>query len=265
MDYGFNQIKIDNLFKINLNKLSDQVYYIYKNISFYYKKINQTSNLVVSFHGRLYQIESDGVKKNVSLPIFRGYNWNYNILCFSDRLLEDYHKDEIKIGWFLSTNKNDYQNIYLEIIKYFTKTYNKIVFFGSSAGGYPSLFYANYFNQYALVLNSQVYLQVYCYYKTLNKILKQNKRVLKNTNFVDDLFKYGLAKKVYYYQNINDTIHYENHGLPFQKLIKSKNLEHIYNFNFFIGATPTEDKTHHHINLPENITNDYLINKIFAE
>ncbi len=119
MDYGLEQKKINDLSEISLTKFIDKFYYVYKDISFYYKRVNSSKNLLVTFHGRLYQTNINGITQYVNLPVFRGNKWKYNIICFSDKLLEDYQKDNLKIGWFLSTEHNDYHNIYLQIIKYF--------------------------------------------------------------------------------------------------------------------------------------------------
>ncbi|MBA3286194.1 MAG: hypothetical protein H0U27_14215 [Nitrosopumilus sp.] len=109
--------------------------------------------------------------------VFRGYNYNIkntDILCISDALLEKYKDDKMALSWYLSTEKYNFEQTYTEIIECIIKKYSKVLFCGTSGGGYPALYYASKFNKLCLIGNSQIYLDKYTYFLTLNNILEKN-------------------------------------------------------------------------------------------
>ena len=88
MNYGLTKQTIPSLSDVDY---SNTCYYNYNGIDFYCKKHDDSDQLVVSFHGAV--SPKNGVKQ--LLPVFRGYNWSRNMLCFSDKLLEEYIDIEI--------------------------------------------------------------------------------------------------------------------------------------------------------------------------
>ena len=73
--------------------------------------------------------------------------------------------DDYQVGWCLSSAKYNSDIIYKELFGYLidSKPYKNVIFTGSSAGGYPSLYFASYFNKIALFSNPQLYLEKYGY------------------------------------------------------------------------------------------------------
>ena len=61
----------------------------------------------------------------------------------------------------MSTKKYNVEHIYVELFTYLIdkQKYNKVIFTGTSAGGFPSLKFACKFNCIALISNSQIYLE----------------------------------------------------------------------------------------------------------
>ena len=249
-----------NLNKIILNELNNTVifdnknYYNYKEVDFYFKKYDDTNKLVVSFHA---------ADPGQSLkPIFRGFNWNYNILCISDKLLELY--PELNLTWYLSPIKSNIMDTYIEIIGLFNSKYENIIFTGSSGGGFPSLLFSCYFYKKALIFNSQIYLENY--YSLLDKIintLNVNKNELTITNIEEIITKYGKPYVAFIYCNSNDKHHYEKHYLPFNKFINDNNLNINFKLIEFKGAEPVHPQTDHHILLPTEKTIDKSIEELF--
>lgn len=188
--------------------------------------------------------------------IFRGYDYNIDntdIICISDFLLDKYKN--YKINWTLSSTKYNAENIYFELFNYIlnNKHYKKIIFTGTSAGGYPSIKFASYFHTNALVSNAQLYLEKYIHFKQLISILEQNNdTLLYNNKDIEKLLIQHKPKKIILYQNKLDSTHYKA-LLEFLDFVKNQSLESFFDFRLFEykGLIP-EGKTHHHINFPDN-------------
>ena len=190
-----------NLNKVILSKLGDvkefdnKKYYRYNEIDFYFKGHDESDKLLVSFHAA-----NAGNAQNIKapLPIFRGFNWEYNVLCISDKLIELY--PELSLGWYLSPLESNIMDTYVEIIGLFLDTYKNVVFTGTSGGGFPSLLFSSYFKKKALIQNSQIYLENY--YSKLNDILHAlsiKQTDLSITNGEDIVVKYGNPFMVFIY------------------------------------------------------------------
>jgi hypothetical protein len=236
-------LKLDTLTKLSDIKFNNNSYYRYKNVSFYYKTVDESDILIVSFHGSLSQSKTS---KNglTELPVFRGYNWNFNILCLSDRLLEDFTDKNLRVAWFLN-----YESIYIEIIKFISQKYKKIVFVGSSGGGLPSLVFATYFNQYALIANTQIYINKTDYINTLLKITNFKLEEL-NIDIEKILLSYK-PKLVHFYQNTNDLKTYNRHVIPFLDFIRKEQIDNI-DIKLFPGDEPKYNQTNHDIRFPNS-------------
>jgi len=257
--YGYLQQKIENLNYINCN--SDN-WYCYKNLNFLVKFKSNNTNLVIFFHGALPNIEDRDC-------CFRGFNYdidNTNILCISDTLISIYKN--FQISWCLSSNKHNVNNIYIELFDYLIKkqNYKKIIFTGTSGGGYPSLYFASYYKKIALISNSQIYPEHYWHYNELITKLKENEDFLlyENKN-IEKIIINQQPEKIYLYNNLNDP-GLKNIGnayyIPFVKFINDNNLNNILVLILFKGVEPSEGKTHHHIFFPENENHVSIIKKI---
>jgi hypothetical protein len=257
--YGYLQQKIENLIYINCN--SDN-WYCYKDLNFLAKFKSNNSNLVIFFHGALPNIEDRDC-------CFRGFNYDIddtNILCISDILISIYKN--FQISWYLSSNKHDINNIYIELFDYLIKkqNYKKIIFTGTSGGGYPSLYFASYYKKIAVISNSQIYPEHYWHYNEVITKLKENEDFLlyENKN-IEKIIINQQPEKIYLYNNLNDP-GLEKIGnayyVPFVKFINDNNLNNILVLNLFKSVEPPEGKTHHHIFFPDNETHLSIVKKI---
>jgi hypothetical protein len=137
--YGYSQQKIDDLSCVNCNSNN---WYLYKDLNFLVKFKKNNSNLVIFFHGALPDVSDREC-------CFRGFNYEIedtDILSVSDILVSKYKN--YQVSWFLSSNKYNINNNYIEVFDYLInkQNYKKIIFTGTSGGGYPSLYFASYYN-----------------------------------------------------------------------------------------------------------------------
>jgi hypothetical protein len=228
---------------------TNNYYYKYKSIDFLYKKYDNSERLLICFHG---------ARCKATLPIFRGYNWNYNILSISDKVLELH--EELELAWYLTP---DNQTIYKEIIAFFVEKYKNCVFFGSSGGGYPALLYASIFHKKAFIQNSQLYIHKYHYRKNLCKIYSDIE--MGDYDIEESIAKYGLPEKAYIYVNERDSDHYNNHFLSFKTFILSNKFNAHFMFHSFVGEEPVPPQNHHHVQLPVGLSLHTIISDIFNE
>ena len=196
--------------------------YIYKSHSFLLDYSNDSSNLIVSFHG--------AISHDTELPVYRLHNYkfqNTDCLCFFDQNLYTYKNKQLLLSWFLT---DDNEDIYKEIIDHILhkKTYNKVIFVGSSGGGYPSVKYASIFNKSCIIYASQLYLKRFNYFKNfINKTKFDNN---KSYNIETYITKNNKPYEIHLYQNVYDIHHYKEHALPFTEFCKSNKVNIIYNF-----------------------------------
>ena len=192
------------------------------------------------------------------LPVFKGYNYDnneYDVLCISDILLKKYNHKKLLLSWFLSTKNNNYFNKYIGLFEkiFHDNKYAKIVFCGSSGGGYPSLIFSSYFaNKYnciALIQNCQIYLDKHNYFEKMINIIPDI-----DYRDVENFIKTHTPPNILYIQNINDLHHYNNHFLPFCEFYENLYGEKCIKKIPFVGREPINNKTHHHINLPKGLS-----------
>lgn len=255
--YNFQKEIINNLDLINKNANS---IYNYKKLNFLAKLKNQNEYLIIIFHGHIGQELFNKFKQSKKLEeraIFRGYNYEINntdLISISDFLLDKY--EDYKVNWTLSTKKYNSENIYLELFNYIInhKKYKNVLFFGTSAGGYPSIKFACKLNQIALVSNAQLYLEDYSLFHThLKNIIKKNDDQLYYENQdIEKLITDYKPKKLVIYNNIKD--------YTYQDTIKFSNFTIQNNFNqniidfmsFEYNGIIEEGKNHHVIQFPQN-------------
>jgi hypothetical protein len=256
MTHPIYKIKCKEINNLSEANGTDKVYYKYKIVNFLYKKKSDTNNLLITFHGF--------VNVKTPKPVFRNYkseNVSYNILAISDRFIEEYSSQTLELSWYLSTERHNYNNLYIEIIDFFNNKYKNVLFIGSSGGGFPALVYASYFKKHALISNSQLYLIKYFHFKNFYKVIEGD-IYLSECDIEKLTIKYGMPKIAYIYVNENDRHHYIDHFLPFKKFINDNNFSDHYSFINFKGHVPEENKTHHHILYPK--TEDEHIVEIFG-
>ena len=259
--YEFTQTLIDSLDEIDLYK-SNKLYYTYKGCDFYYKRVDSSEKLVVGFHG--------SVNLNISIPVFRYFELKLNMLCICDMLVKTHRDKNLECAWYLSKKGSNYNDIYTEILSHFIKPtlYTNVIFAGSSAGGFASIYYAIHFNSTALVMNSQFYLDRYGKFKELTKIIGLSGSDFTNFYMEDIIKEKGLPKKLIIYMNTRDNHMYNKQYIPFKEFLEGLNtINTIIEFNEFYGRDPepTSKNGHHNIQLPGNMKVYDIISTILAD
>lgn len=260
--YEYNQIPIDNLEFISTN---DSNFYNYKGLNFLAKLKPQNNILVVNFHGAIKGFGTNRI-------IFRGYNYNIpntDIVCISDYLLGIY--EFYQVNWGLKTAKYDSDAIYCELFDFLIKSklkiipygYKCVIFTGSSAGGYPSMYWACKFNQYAIISNPQIYLEKYGlaqknsknpwgFYQLAKLLSLDGDSICYEPNAMETHITKFKPKKIIIYNNKYDTHTLLNHTLPFAEFISKNNLSEYFDVNIFEGVEPPKDKTPHEVFFPNS-------------
>lgn len=219
-----------------------EYHYIYNGFDFLYKN-QQKENIVVLFHGSV-------PNKFTQRFTFRGYDYNFDnadILCMSDYLIKT--NDELLLSWYLSTSNNNYLETYSQIInKILQHKYCKVVFTGTSGGGFPSLIFGSLFKGYSLISNSQIYLDKYYYFDNMLSLLNLKKDDI-NYNIEKFILDNGPPLKTILYTNKRDNNHYINHSIPFKKFME-ENFPNQIETIFFDGRDPPLEKSSHHVQFP---------------
>jgi hypothetical protein len=241
--YGYIQNNISNLLEISK---SGNHFYNFKGLNFLCKMNPKNSKIVFIFHG---------ARTNKDEVIFRGFDYQIegtDIICISDYLISIY--EDYTVNWTLPTKKHNTDIIYYEIIStLLQKKYQKVIFTGTSAGGYPSIKFACYFNAFALIANSQIYLEKYSRFQVFKKMLESyGDAVIYENKEIEKIIQNNKPKKIIIYNNKDDST-YERDIVPFLEFLKNKNLIHYFDFHIFSWTGPIpEGKTHHHIQFPGN-------------
>ena len=262
--YGYKKMVINKLCEINNNSHN---FYNYKGLNFLSKLNENNKNLLIIFHSA---IPKSQIGRNKVL--FRGYDYNINnvdIICISDYLLDKYN-DKYQVNWTLSTTKYNCDNIYKELFTFLIddKKYNKVIFTGTSAGGYPSIKFASYYKKYALVSNPQIYLENYSqnkgYYYLLNMLSQNNDKLNYNEKNIENHILSSKPAKIIYYINEYDRADWHNaynDYLQFKKFIDKNNLEKIINFHSFKGNGGNIPP--HRIHFPNNKKHIKILEEYF--
>jgi hypothetical protein len=241
--YGYTQTNLSNLTEISKN---GNHFYNFRGVNFLCKMKPKNTKIVFIFHGA--RINTDKV-------IFRGFDYQIegsDIICISDYLISIY--DNYKVNWTLPTKNNNADSIYYEIIgSLLQKKYDKVIFTGTSSGGYPSIKYACYFNAIAIIANSQIYLENYIGYQTLSKMIESyGDAVIYENKEIEKIIQQYKPKKIVIYNNKDDST-YNRDIVPLIEFVKKNNITHLFDFYIFLwNGTIPEGKTHHHIQFPGN-------------
>ena len=261
MNYNLTRCIISDMSDLSEMDLSNtKIYYRLSEIDFYFKKQDENDRLIITFHG------FGGI--DCPKPIFRGYNWDYNVLAISDKLLELF--PELGLAWYLSSKKYDFQKIYIDIIDYFVQKYTNIIFVGSSGGGFPALLYSCYFHKKAFIQSAQLYLDKYQYTfnvdnHQLDKITErlemeqsESKEMIHGAEQI--VQRYGLPSLAYIYCNTRDERHHIPHFCRFQEFVRKQNISSHFRLIDFYGKDLEPPQTdHHQIQTPPHLKHAGLI------
>lgn len=188
------------------------------------------------------------------------------------RLFIKYIYDDYKVNWTLSTDKHNVEYIYDELFTYLInrQEYNKVIFTGTSAGGFPSLKFACKFNWIALISNAQLYLEDYekgsvrsGFGHLKNMVEKNNDKLIYKNKQIEHIIDEHKPKKVIIFNNKKDST-YKRDIVPFiQYINNNNNISHLFEINLFDynGIIPN-GQTHHHIQFPRNKKHLDVLRKI---
>lgn len=254
--YNLHKQEIATLDEVDM--YNTQKYYRYKTVDFLYKRNDTTDRLVIAFHGSICKM--NGSRQQT--PIFRLYNYKYNLLCISDKMLELY--PQLNIAWYTSDKSSGIFDTYVEIIQAHLEKFSNVIFYGASAGGFPALLFSAYFKNKVLIVNSQLYIKKWQnVFKNIIDAVNKSEFEMTDCDCEKIIEKYGPPCIAYIFCNRNDVSNYKYHYIPFQKFIQRKKLEHNFNFIDFIGRDPIPPETHHGIQYPGDEKLAENLEKIF--
>jgi hypothetical protein len=198
----------------------------YKGVQFdFFLKLNQKYDVLMCIGSGYVE------RQKIQPPVFHRYSWSSEIqastIFYADPTL--YLDDEIGLGWGQGVEDHFYLRSISDILKKIAEItkyeYKNMLFYGSSAGGYQSLYLAGYFRgSRALVNNPQT--NIFNYHENhVNKMLSVSykgldletiKKKYGRRLVVMDFYKsIKYVPKIAYYQNIAATHDINNHLTPF--------------------------------------------------
>lgn len=167
------------------------------------------------------------------LPKFDRWKWASEFpgvtVCISDPTLR-LHDEKLRIGWYFGTSKCNYASRIASLVGLIASKLDieqeKVLFYGSSAGGFGALsISSNLPGSTAVAINPQVLLENYIswvYEKFFLYAVGDKKDITDEIERRMDARKFvGInpKQKVLLMQNILDIEHYEHHFIPFCKAL----------------------------------------------
>ena len=170
-------------------------------------------------------------RKKYTHPYFQRMSWLDNInssgLIITDPTLSIH--DDIGIAWFQGTKNRFAIPLIVKVVEHFKRFLNisnsKVLYFGSSAGGFASMMMASLMKGSCCVVNNPQTNVLKFRENITTKMLERcypdvSEREIQNFYiFRLSVVKYFIANKnipkCIYIQNISDVEHYQNHFLPF--------------------------------------------------
>ncbi|MGN5044468.1 alpha/beta hydrolase family protein [Aeromonas sp. 3P] len=224
----FQTTEVDSILHIPTSQEEPVIYKLKINDSLYlsglYRVNKETDKLVVFFNGA---INGDLTDR----PNFMRWSWAYennlSFVCFDDPIVSC--TQSTNLGWYIGSSECDIQEYIYMITNHLVKSLciepNRVIFYGSSGGGFAALMAAiRLRGSVAVVNNPQT--NIFKYYKSAANRLTDN--FFKNEKISSDsdiyhrfsvlhaIKKYDYIPAVLYVQNIQDRFHLERHLIPFQ-------------------------------------------------
>lgn len=181
---------------------------------------------IVAFHAAI-------SKDNKSFPVFSGYeitkDLEANYLGISDPLSGN--EEALPVAWHLGSQRVDSTTIIPAIVRHAitSRSGNRLVFFGSSAGGFAALSYSSRFpGSTAFVLNPRIDLLSpplsFGEYAKTAYPGKPHSLVEKQYDLnMSDVYSKRQANYVFYLQNRNDPIYFNSHYTQFKDKLNLRN------------------------------------------
>lgn len=97
------------------------------------------------------------------------------VLCIDDPMIKEYETAELKLGWFYGTKEKSYLMLSLEIVSAVCTrlhiTYENVIFWGGSSGGYAGIYAASMLRgAKAVAISPQIYIQKWMHAKIFEEI-----------------------------------------------------------------------------------------------
>lgn len=206
------------------------------------------------------------------LPHIQRWKWNQKFkgstLYISDPSFR--YNQNLSLGWYIGTQEHDWLKDLAELIKIFAYKQNlkssDVILYGSSAGDYAAMKLTELIEgSVAIAINPQTDIRKYLP-DFVKSFLKSNFNT-EQLDILDNRFttmvqsRKNNASKIFLYQNINDTFHYENHLSPFIKYFNLESICYFANNSLIVAKSFIGPKGHG----PEPTNKvDYLISLSIA-
>lgn len=175
-------------------------------------------------------ILSPGAKSKKISPEFQRVSYAEEIEANVIILTDPTWDSGCRIGWMQGNSDIYFIETFVDMIKNLIEGEGfRLIFFGSSAGGFTSLVISSYFdNSSVIAINSQVDIFKYKQKQYVRSLLlkgfsmheEEYITVYNGRNIVINSFIKNNLPKIYYYQNISDHDHYYNHYLLFDNIMR---------------------------------------------
>lgn len=252
--YPSVEIPYEKLKEVEFDREDATIYSINYNsqtYDFLVKRNFKSTNLTVMGSGAY-----DSDKKD--LPVFQRHSWmneiNGNVIYYNDPTL---YLDKINIGWGQGTEKEFYLQNISEILKVIARKIGiekkKILFYGSSAGGFMSLILGGYLKGSSVLVNNPQTI-VPNYHEGYVKQMSAASYEGLNYEVVKDKFnkrldirefyrKNDYIPNIYYLQNAACEHDMENHYNPFNRFYYET--REVMTFNNFISYLYWDEEAQH--------------------
>ncbi|MEE1108204.1 MAG: glycosyl transferase [Macrococcus canis] len=249
-----NEIRYEDLnkdFLLENNKLVIKV--IKDEIDFYFKlAFKDNSDKLVIFSNGAYD------PKKATPPIFMRSSWlddyEFSTIFIDDRTV---HNNGLRIGWGVGNKERhfliDYHEILVRIVEIMNFNNENIYYYGSSAGGYMSIYLATlHKGTTAIVNNPQTYVTNY-HRAAVEKLFEvvftgmSEAQIRKNYavrfSLTNAMKTFQNTPRIYYIQNARCQSDMKMHCTPFMEALKkykipSKKIQFIFYNNFSMGHNP---------------------------
>lgn len=160
--------------------------------------------------------------KQTSIPVFIGHQLTSDLAANLVFVSEPSLDFGVSIGWFSGDPNRDLQSTLPRILEHIQnglKSSKNLIFYGSSAGGFASLYYSHRFvDSLAIVANPQTDISKY-HPEHVKQFLKRvwgthTFEEVTATTEVCSMYKENFPNFVAYLQNCNDNLHISDHCLP---------------------------------------------------
>jgi len=204
-----------------------------KDVTIKHNSLNYACRMRTVDDAKYLSVQLHGDRSGKNLPLFA--RWNYgnvlgaHVLSITDPTL--YLSENLDLGWYIGTKEQNATEGIVEIALRCAKAVgipcNKIIFSGSSGGGFAAIQAAAMMPEgKAIAINPQTDITKHLirgYLENISgcKSIEEGKLLYgcrwNAIEALESAISAGRSPKILYVQNINDTSHFTNHFMPFAK------------------------------------------------